>query len=511
LTIILLIKISKRLSEPFLFLLCLLATQSTLIAGTKYLTFSPSARLAYDYTMRLRFDDANTELAYLRRTEPDNQISYFIENYIDFFRIFIGEQQSDFDRLEKNKDRRLKLIRQAAPDSPYYLYCQATIYMQWALARLKFDQNIKAFYEIKNAYEALSTNDKKFPGFIANKMNLGVLHAILGTIPPEYQWGVKILGGGMKGSIEQGTSELLQVIRYSRNKSFLFKEEAYVMYTFTLLHLNNDPERAWQIISSSGLDASISPLFTFALANLAMHSGRNEIALRYLFSRPKGSEYYPFYYLDYMIGVALLQKLSPSADKYLQRYVNNFKGLNYIKEAYHKLAWSALLQGKPEQYKLYMQLIKSRGYTTLDEDKAALKAVQSTKIPAIPLLRARLLFDGGYFDRANKILMDLSSDTFTQDVEKLEYYYRRGRVAQALEKTSEAISFYNLTLQKGSSNSAYFACNAALNLGLIYEKQGEKIKAKSAFQSCLALDPAEYKTSLHQKAEAGLSRLGVNY
>jgi len=51
--------------------------------------------------MRLRFDDANTELAYLRRTEPDNQISYFIENYIDFFRIFIGEQQSDFDRLRK--------------------------------------------------------------------------------------------------------------------------------------------------------------------------------------------------------------------------------------------------------------------------------------------------------------------------------------------------------------------------------------------------------------------------
>jgi len=72
--------------------------------------------------------------------------------------------------------------------------------------------------------------------------------------------------------------------------------------------------------------------------------------------------------------------------------------------------------------------------------------------------------------------MDLSSDTFTQDVEKLEYYYRRGRVAQALEKTSEAISFYNLTLQKGSSNSAYFAFNAALNLGLIYEKQGEKVK-----------------------------------
>jgi hypothetical protein len=44
-------------------------------------------------------------------------------------------------------------------------------------------------------------------------------------------------------------------------------------------------------------------------------------------------------------------------------------------------------------------------------------------------------------------------------------------------------------------------------MGLLFENQGEDARADSAYRVCLSINPREYKTSLHQKAKAGLSRL----
>lgn len=218
-------------------------------------------------------------------------------------------------------------------------------------------------------------------------MTLGVLHAVIGSIPADYQWGVKILGGGMQGSIEQGATELESVINYSRKNVFIFQEEAIAMYAFTMLNLMNQPEQAWQVISKSNINTSNSPLASFALANIAMRSGRNDEALKILRLAPKGNEYFPFYYLDYMLGTALLNKLSPEADKYLNRYITKFKGRNYIKDAYQKMAWIALIKGDIVGYKQHIQSISNHGYTDIDEDKSAQRAVDSGEIPQADLLK----------------------------------------------------------------------------------------------------------------------------
>jgi len=42
---------------------------------------------------------------------------------------------------------------------------------------------------------------------------------------------------------------------------------------------------------------------------------------------------------------------------------------------------------------------------------------------------------------------------------------------------------------------------------LIYENKGAYARADSAYHLCLSIKPREYKTSLHQKAKAGLNRL----
>jgi len=456
--------------------------------------------------MQLRLNEAQQSINLLRKSEPNNHVVYFLENYIDFFTIFIGENSADFKKLKAHKDKRLSKIEETDRKSPYYLYCKAEINLQWALVRLKFEEYTKAFFEVKSAYADLQENSKKFPGFIANKKSLGVLHAAIGTIPDEYKWGVSWLGG-MDGSIDQGIKELESVINYGNKNQFIFRDESVVMYAFVMLHLNNKPEKAWQVISTSKIDPAESPLACFAISNIAIRTGRNEQAIKYLTARPKGSKYYPFYYLDFMLGVAKLHRLDDDAAVYLNIYIRNFKGLNYIKEAHQKLAWSYLVNGNLNGYTLSMANVLHSGNDQLDEDKTAQREAKGGNTPHPLLLQARLLFDGGYLFRSYKLLNATNENYFSDATDKLEYNYRKGRVAHSLKNFIEATKYYKITIEKGKAGSSYFACNASLNMGLICEGQQKLKEAKQYYNLCLSMQPSEYKSSLHQKAKAGLNRL----
>ncbi len=491
-----------RIILLFTFLFISLVVQAT---GGRF-EFTPAARAAYDKVTSLRLEEARAELELIKTNDPENLIAYHIENYIDLFTIFINEDEQEFDRLEKNKSRRLDKIRSGDKNSPYYLYTQAEIKLQWALVRLKFGEYITALMEIKSAYKQLEKNEKKFPAFVPNKKSLSIMHAMIGTVPDNYRWGVKFLSG-MDGTIEQGLGEMKEVLEYASNNDFIFEQEAMVMHAFLMLHLNNKDAEAWNLISESKLNPQESSLACFALANLAMRTGRNDEAIRILEQRPKNAAYHPFHYLDYMLGLAKLHRLDSDADVYIQKFLNNFRGKNYIKEAYQKLAWNEIVRDNPEAYHKYMKACKANGHTTVESDKTANKEAKLGVAPNKILLKARLLFDGGYYQKAYDLLQPLSNDDFTSIKTKLEHHYRLGRITHNMKRHDEAIKYYSTTIDKGARQSYFYACNSALQLGKMYEGLEQYSAAKKFYKKCLSLSPDEYKNGLHQQAKAGLNRL----
>lgn len=475
------------------------------ISAQGYFEFSPIAKQAYNNALNLKLDDARLDLALLEEQEPNNAISALIENYIDFFTVFINEEKEQFRRLERNKSKRLERIKSADTFSPYYNFCQAEIYLQWALARLKFEEYFTAFSEIKNAYRLLKNNSEEFPNFIANKKSLGVMHALIGTIPDAYQWSVKLLGR-MEGSIEQGQNEIEEVLEFARKHDFIFERETVFMYSLLMLHLKNNSETAWTSISSTKFNYTESPLACFALANVAMRTGRNDQAIKYIESSPTGDGYANFPYLNYMLGLAKLYRLDEDAEVFLQKYIDEFKGVNYIKEAHQKIAWSKLIKGDIIAYRERMQLIQEQGEAVIGGDKMALREAKGGKAPNATLIKARLLFDGGYYEEAQKVLSE-KNDEFINGENRLEYLYRLGRVYQKSGAEQQAIEKYEATIDEGRENPAYYACNAALQLGNIYESMGNSEAAIQWFETCLDIKPKEYRSGLHQKAKAGLNRM----
>ncbi|MCC6463063.1 MAG: hypothetical protein IT260_21515, partial [Saprospiraceae bacterium] len=67
--------------------------------------------------------------------------------------------------------------------------------------------------------------------------------------------------------------------------------------------------------------------------------------------------------------------------------------------------------------------------------------------------------------------------------------------------------YYMVVIETGARQPWFFACNAALQLGLLHEQRQEKTLARAAFRRCLELQPEEYAAGLHARAKAGLDRV----
>jgi len=467
--------------------------------------YTPKHKEAYDLIISMRFDEAIEVIQHIKKEDPSDILIYHIENYIDFISIFISEEESVFKLKEANKEIRLARLKKGNPDDPYYLFSQAELHLQWALTRIKFEEYFTAAREVNKAIGMLERNQERFPEFISNKKSLSILHAIAGTLPDKYR-GVVSLVSNFSGSIDQGIKEINEVLEESGDDYF-FKMEAVAIKGMIMLHLQNKKEDAWEYLSSSIISEEDNPMATFLLASTASQCGRNEEAIKILEARTRSPRFFPFYYLDLMLGSAKLARLDKDADIYLRSYIQNFQGQDYFKDAARKLAWHALaVKEDPILYQEYMNYCKKIGQTQIDEDKAAMREAKRQTPPHLDLLKARLLFDGGYLERALQVLEKVRTPDLDQE-EQIEFSYRKARIFHSLVKTEQAIISYSTCMNSDSNSRLYFACNSALQLGIIYEGKGDALLAEKYFEKCLSMNPSEYKNSLHQKAKSGLNRL----
>jgi len=480
-----------------------------------FVILSLQLRSQYDYSERcveahqlitsLRFDDARLLIAEEKQANPENLIPLLLDNYIDFLTLIVSEDEDVFDSLNKLHYDRLKLLRNGNRNSPWYSTSIAQVNLQWAFSRVKFGEYFTAALEIRKAYFTLRKNEEEYPGFSPDKVGLGLIYALIGTIPDNLQWIASLFS--MEGSVEQGRNALLEVLESADENGFPYLyHESLFFITFIDLNLQPDRNSSTELLPLyDGIPAD-NLMMIFSKSRILMQTGFNDDAIDLLVDYPKGNDYFPFFYLDYLAGLAKLNRLDDDADKYLLRFTVNFKGSNYVKSAYQKLAWFWLVNDDEQKYREYMQKVKLYGDDFTDGDKLALSEAENEELPNICLLKARLLFDGGYYIPADSVLGSAGC-ALESEKDKIEFPYRKGRIMHALGQHEHALNWYEKTINAGSRQSFYFAANAALQAATIYESAGDLEKAEEYYKKCLRMKNKEYKTSISQKAKAGLNRI----
>ena len=77
-----------------------------------------------------------------------------------------------------------------------------------------------------------------------------------------------------------------------------------------------------------------------------------------------------------------------------------------------------------------IQTCRTTGDQLVDEDKEAFSEALGGDPPNKLLLRARLLFDGGYYDEAQDVIAGKPIDSFPRYRDQLEVTYRLARILQ---------------------------------------------------------------------------------
>ncbi len=498
------------MTRKFSTLLLILFLVTGAVSGQYQYDFNQRCRDAYSAIISLKFEKGKALIEQEKQAHPDNNIPYLLDNYIYFLTVFIGEEEAVFEELEDKKDDIVDRLEEGDESSPYYRYCLAQVNLQWAVARTKFKEYVSATLEINRAYRMLEENREEYPDFLPNLINLGLLHTMIGTIPDNYNWVKRMVG--IEGTIDEGVNEILSVLNESlHNPEYShYKAECLFYLSFIQMNLMTNKSKTLDYIRIIEQDPTNlqNPMAIYAIARIYMKNGMNDKAIDILVNRPLGDEYFPFYYLDYLTGLAKLHRLDDDANKYFFKYVINFKGINYIKDAYQKIAWHYFVHGNTDKYHEYIAKVEKYGNTIVDADKQAEREAEKETLPNYHLLRARLLFDGGYYEKAVEDLTAENKEDFLRDKQdELEYTYRLGRIYHEWGKIDDGIRFYQQTIEDGSKSETYYAANSALQLGQIYEQQHRYDLAIHYYEAAQSMENKEYRNSINQKAKAGLNRV----
>jgi tetratricopeptide (TPR) repeat protein len=475
------------------------------VHAQKVFEFNSTCQQAYQEILKLKINSGLALVEKAKQQNPDNLIPLLLESYADFYILFLNEDPKDYASRFPKFAERYSLISEGPKTSPFYNYSLSMVKLHQAGASIKFGKLWDGGWSVRKSYQLIKENKKQFPTFAPNDFLYGALNAVVGTIPKGYKWIASLFG--MQGSLNEGMKTVRGFINSNDPWAKLFFNEAAFMYPYLMFYIENKKEEALAFTQQRKLDLVNNHLHAYMAANLGINNKQSEYAENIILNRNKSAEYLKTSIWDFELGITKLYHLEiQEAARYLVNFVTNFKGKFYVKDAYQKLSWCYYLQGNQTKAEEIRKNILTKGATDTDADKQALKDAKSGTWPNVLLLKARLLSDGGYNSEAAGLLHGKTEDDFAREEDKLEFAYRVARIYDDLGRTDDAIRNYLIAIRMGKNRKEYFAARAALQIGQIYEKRGQKSLAISYYQECLNMEDHEYKNSLDQRAKSGIAR-----
>lgn len=449
--------------------------------------------------LSLHFGEADSLLEISLELDPGNSETLYLQNYLEFLNVLISGDMESFGGYIEASGKRVESIRAGRTNYPGSDSDLSSIHLQSSVLCAYHGEMFKSARHFYYSYRYLRKSEEADPGEVRNLRNRGLSTLIIGSVPEEYRWLLTVFG--MKGDIEEGFGFLEE---YHAEAGGPERLEACLILMFGR-HMIDPGEGDLSVNGDCRIDSLT--LYRYALALKDLGSGNSEKVIENLLDYRQEEGERKFVYPDLLLGEAMLNKLDTGAYVQLERFARNHGGDHYRHYAWHKLSWCYALNGEWDRYRDARQEVLGSGEPYLDADRQALSEALDTLPLNTDLLKARLLFDGGYYQDALGRLEDRSAVLLRNRRDSIEYNYRLARIYDRLGDRDRAVAYYEEVIASGSGEAWYFAPNAALHLGMISEKEGNPDKALEYYRECLKINKSAYKKSIDYKARQGIRRL----
>jgi len=490
-------KIMKRL---FLTIIIFLSIAQSVVAGYDV---NQNCRTAWMLLMDLKIEEAKQILEKEIELNPENYYAYYLDQTCDAYAFVINSNDEKYELFVDNFERRREIMDNNDMDSPYYLACLAEMQLQVGVFSILKGSHLSGLRKSYSAYKNTYNNLDKFPDFKQSLKLDGFFNVAISNVPPFVKWAVSFFG--VSANPDYGFDVLYNNYESQKNIQGINAEAA--LFIILTAKINKTPEMVYDFTTS--LDTNISQTFIhkYFKANVAYRTGKNEEALATL--QQINIEEYPYVDIiySYLMGKILLRKLDDNAGYYFSRYLDNIDKEEYVKEMNYNLALVSLLKNNRLQYSEYCEIVRDEGKDINERDREALYDANLDYFPDINLVKARLLLDGGYLDKFEESIKLFESTNNELLAYDLEYYFLMGRFYAIHGNYNQAIVQFDKVLELGEEEDYYFASEAALRLGNIYEDKGESDLAKTYYKKSINLYQSDFYEYIEDKAIKGLKKI----
>ncbi len=470
-----------------------------------YFAYKPEHNEIQKAICELRLQTAETLILKHTALDPHNASLAYMRLYASFYKVLVHLEEKHIDAFT-NAYKVFEVFNENLPSTtPQKGYNKGSALLMKAIVAGAFNRYFEAATGFRSAYQELKVNHKKYPQFIANLKDLGALEAMIGSLPAQYHWVVSALG--LDGTIAGGIHKIEQYLAKCRFEPMVEQQQAAIYLALIEFNFGNK-QTAWQYYHNYAKNLESNLMQVYVIAYIGGKSGHNKEALLALDNRPTSLDYEQLPYLHFLKAEYLLHQLNFEAATWYKKYLIYSVSKNSAKDAYNKLSLISLLQNDKDKYLLY----KSMGeklQSKLGSEQLLINQDLEKQIGLnTHLLKARFLYDGGYYDLSLKEVKQVDQSKLLSVYQKTEYFYRLARVHQEKSEMLEAIKMYQACLAAGANVNTYYKPNACLQLGLIYKQLGYFPMAKRYFDEVTTFSNYDYEDSIRQKAKAGLNQLG---
>ncbi|MGK7394272.1 MAG: tetratricopeptide repeat protein [Candidatus Cyclobacteriaceae bacterium M3_2C_046] len=417
----------------------------------------------------------------------------YSENLSQLAGFFLNAPEKGYELFLEREKERLQYLERNYNETNWGKFVKAELFLQGSLLRLRQKDHISGFWKLKRAHDLTSQILESDPSFVPSLKTLGVIEILLGLIPDQYQWGLKMLG--LPGDIETGLIMLEKVIAQEP----MLKEETLLIRSMVQAYLVQQYPPAIKVLKQLSEDGN--QLATYFLSLVYLKAGQGEKAMQQFSTLLSDHELPHLFYLE---GEVYLQKgLYGKAIIAYQKFIEKNRSGELMKDSYYKTGICHYILGETEKQHQNWQKAREIDHIQTEADKYAASQLAKDQLPPVQLVQLRYHIDGGYFGQAKQIIQKWSGISFNLPEHQAEFLYRQGRWYQKQGHKKEAITLYQRLTKRFEGLDLYFIPHAILQLGYLLSSEHPE-KARSCFKKVLEYKNYEYEYSISRKARVAL-------
>ena len=433
---------------------------------------------------------------------PDITTSYFSSNtcyssieeeYLRLYDLFLAYQSSERKLFAESFHTGINQFSKMHSDDDRFPVMYSTLLIQQSLLYWNnedFTNGIRSFYKAHR--KMVNIRDSNYP-IQYNKLK-GIINVFLNQIPEQYRFWTSLIG--LNGNIDIGFKLLAENIQLCSQTTGEYIE-ALVLYNYCQLKFgevqDSNVRQQLQLANSQN-----SPLLSFVVTSLAIKNKLGNEGLAYI-NELSETTLNQFPLLHYMKGRLLLNSLDSACLNQFHKFKSTYSGDSFKTDALLREAWWYHINALHTKRDSIKQLITQEAKLPTSNDKQAKAEITTLNTLPVSLLKARLLYDGGYFGNA-QLHLNQTNMSRLNEYYRAEIFYRKAKIQQQLHNYKDAMSNFNQVIALTQNDDRYIGPYSALETAKIYLKvYNDTTSCQQYLEQAHKLNTGAYKKTINYK------------